>query len=341
MGFNIRELRTSDLDHLIENIASRRKHNEYGWVLQHADDPARFNAYVAVDDDDKVFGVIGYIVSDYVYNHRTVRGVIPMAWKIHDDYKGFAGVQLFKKVLDLGDFKFAIGGSDDAKELYKAFKLVYRQQIQQYYKVLKPVQYIRSSKKKWITDLGFLLYTLPSYLFGRGKSVTGASGRLVIEPYNPQTRYEFNNPFEEKVLTKKIGQDYLNWLLSCPVVEAEAFVVRYDQHCLGVAVCFLQTRRNVKRGRIVHVPYLGDDKTLWKELLNYLTGHFRSHACCYISVLGNSKFLKKALSDSWFINIPQKSRPLYIKDPSNTLEGIPVADWNIQFTEGDKSYRNF
>ena len=93
-----------------------------------------------------------------------ISGVIPMSWKIADDYKGFAGIQLFKKVLSIGEFGMAIAGSETAKKLYPLFKYEFLSNSIEYYKLLHPKNALLLLKRRTpFKTVGMAGYLLPSY----------------------------------------------------------------------------------------------------------------------------------------------------------------------------------
>lgn len=337
MPIEIRKLNKKDLPNIEQLYQSRKIEVELDWLFRNPEDEKDYNAFVAFDNNVLV-GVIGYVLSVYKERDVVVKGAIPMSWKIRDGYKGFAGVQLFKKVLSLGEFGIAIGGSEDAINLYKLFKLIPESEINEHYKLFKPLAFMYSRPKRLYSNIGHTLISMGSYFFKPPK--LPSKRKLRIEPYMPTDTIKHENKYESLVFGKVISQNYINWLLDCPLHESFGLRLYEGEKELGVVVCYISENKGVKRGRIVYLPYLGNDIELWKEALNLVMLKIMEYRACYVSVLSHNKDLTKALKSLHFKNVHRKAKPLFIKDQQGVLDAVCLENWHLQYTEGDKSYRN-
>lgn len=99
MPETIRRLETADLENVSKLYDDRKSLEELKWLFHDFEKPDNYNGFVAVDENNRIIGVIGYCLSEYHQKNEKISGVVPMSWKLAADYKGFAGVQLFKKAI--------------------------------------------------------------------------------------------------------------------------------------------------------------------------------------------------------------------------------------------------
>ena len=301
------------------------------------DDINNFNAFVAINEQDKLIGVIGYSLSVYTDGYHDISGVIPMSWKIADDYKGFAGIQLFKKVLALGEFGMAIGGSETAKKLYPLFKYEFLSNSIEYYKLLHLANALLSLKRRTpFKTVGMVGYLLPTYF--KSTNTKPLTKEIKLVPYNGD---DFKDePIYKGIFRKKISKEYTNWLLSCPKLKASAFKIYHREEYLGNCVLYIQRVNNFNRGRIVHLPFLGFDRDLWAAVIEHCFQFFRSEQCCLVSGLAHNPINQAAFLSSGFMKLRKAMKPVFIKDIKSNLAGFDLTKWYLQYSEGDKAYRD-
>ena len=58
----------------------------------------------------------------YYQDKKEIQGVTPITWMIAPNYKGMAGIYLFKKAMEQGDIGVVLGGTEIAQTLYPLFK---------------------------------------------------------------------------------------------------------------------------------------------------------------------------------------------------------------------------
>ncbi len=339
MSEKIRLVSASDLFQL-QNLYKKRKCvSELNWLLQDPDDPDKFNGYVAENKDGRIVGMIGFISSIYKYGDKEIEGVIPMSWKIEDGYKGLAGIQLFKKVLQHGEFNLTIEGSDTAQSMYSMFGLTNIGCSHTCMKLIKPLKYFVSLENKTLYKrLGNLTIMLQSYLKRTPKLKSILKIKEVdINNVNKDIPY-IHKTYMEKFMTA----NFIKWLMKCPVNESHGFEIYKDEKFIGYSVCYIHTvKQKYNRGRIVYMPNFGPDKMLSRELIAYLTHFLKQKGCVSISLSLMDKNLLKVTQSSGFIDYTLKDKPIFVK-PHNVLEslGVDVSNWYMQYTEGDKAYRN-
>jgi hypothetical protein len=334
MAFQIRQTTIDDIPHISALYKSRKIEDELKWVFTNPYNTELLNSFVAIDDNGKIFGAIGYSTSTYKIGEKEFSGTVPMSWIIHPDHKGFAGIQLFKKAIEMSEVGITIGGSQAAKNIYPVFKLKYVGDINSYIKVLKPLKYFFSLNTDFIHKCGNLLLTIPSFLSFKKADTQD----ILLKPYSSSTESETN---KTEVLQKQITDPYIQWLLNCPVVEAFAFHVYYKNQFMGNVVCYKsKENKNINGGRIVYLPYLGNDIKIWQSVIYSLEKFLKSQGCVSISGLGFHSETKKAFESLGYVDFIRKRKPFYVKDNKNLLEGINLLDWHLQYTEGDKAYRS-
>ncbi len=336
MADKIRRIEEKDFLEVSALYNGRKSVKELKWLFTNPGDSTIYNAFVAENNKNEIIGVIGYVLSIYSQNIFELSGSIPISWKLHSEYKGMAGVLLFKKVMNLGDFGITIAGSETAKDLYKLFKYKYISKIDQYYKILDLKGSYRSLHRKSILKtVGMFAYLSPSYFKNPKHSVDDIYFK----------RYDGSNFIEEQssknLFKKKITKNYIDWLLDCPLVKTYAFTIKKDKLNLGTCVLYIKEKDGVKKGRIVHLPYLGSDIKIWESVIDKCIYYLKENGCCIVNASAHNTMNKKGYLSSGFVNIKKHYKPLYIKDPKNSLDHIDLNNWYLQYSEGDKAYRSF
>ena len=333
----IRKLEEADIEKVASLYKYRKTVDELKWLFTDPEDSTNFNAFVAINEQDELIGVIGYSLSVYTDGNLGISGVIPMSWKIADDYKGFAGVQLFKKVLSLGEFGIAIGGSDTAQKLYPLFKYKFLSNSYEYHKLLHPKNALLSLKRKTpIKTLGMVGYLLPTYL--KTTVPNPITKDIELLPYNGDDFMD--EPNYKDVFRKKITKNYIDWLLRCPKLKSYAFKIYHGKKYLGICVLYVQKINHFNRGRIVHLPFLGINNELWLAVIDHCIRFFRAEQCCLVTGLAHHPLNRSAYTNSGFMTQRNHGKPVFIKESMNALETFNLSNWYLQYSEGDKAYRD-
>jgi len=331
----IRRIEDRDFKAVSALYNGRKSVEELKWLLTNPDNLEKYNAFVAVNKNNEIIGEIAYSLSTYVQGDQKVKGVIPFNWKIIDGYKGMAGILLFKKILSLSEFSFAIGGTNAALSLFPLFKLKESLQIHQFYKIIDLCEFSRSFKRKnKKKTLGMIGYLLPSFFH---KSHKNLYPDVEIIKYTGLNFIKEQNP--NKIFKKEITKNYIDWLLACPVVQSYAFIIKRESINYGICVLYIKKINKHKRGRIVHLPFLGKDKHLWNTVISQCIHFFKKEKCSFITAQSYNEFVTSGYLDTGFIKIDKHSHPLFIKNPNNKLSPFNFNQWHIQYSEADKHYR--
>jgi hypothetical protein len=333
----IRRIKDQDFEQVSALYNGRKTVQELKWLYSDPEDPGNYNAFVAVDKNNKIIGEIAYSLSVYVYDDQKIKGVIPFNWKIEEGYKGMAGILLFKKVLSLTKFSFAIGGTDEALSLFPLFKMKETLRIHQFYKILDLCKFSKSfkrrSKKK---TLGMIGYLLPSFFYKTNKDIYPDLEFVRYTGLNFAKEQNTNNVFR-----KEITKNYIDWLLACPVVQSYAFTIKKGNIDYGICVLYIKKVKKYNRGRIVHLPFLGDDQRLWSSVLTKCIDFFKKEECSFITAQSFHQTVTAGYLNTGFMKIDRHSHPLFVKENNKDLKTINFKNWHIQYSEGDKVYRGF
>lgn len=333
----IRRIEERDFEFIASMYNNEKSVPELKWLFTDPDESNKYNAFVAIDETDNLIGVIGYSLAVYTDGIHKLSGVIPMSWKISSDYKGFAGIQLFKKVLSVGDFGIAIAGSDTAIQLYPLFKYRFFSPGYQYYKLLSfKNAFISLKRTNLLKTIGMIGYLSPSRIINFKKENNYPEIELI--PYKAGDFHEDKN--HPSLFRKVITENYINWLLNCPKVNAYAFCVKHGNEYLGNCVLYIKKVNNVNRGRIVHLPFLGPDQNLWSSVIQKCIAFFNTKRCCLVTALAHNNMNQAGLSKSGFMKIESHAKPIFIKDSNNKIDPIALQYWFLQYSEGDKAYRD-
>jgi len=334
----IRRIEENDFEAVSNLFNGRKSVEELKWLYSDPNNSGIYNAFVAVNQKGEIIGEIAYMLSVYTQGGQIIKGAIPFNWKIIDKYKGMAGILLFKKVLNLGDFSFTIGGTEAALNLFPLFKLNKRLEIEQFYKVLKPFTFLKTLQRKSpFKTYGMFGYLLPSYF--RSTTKKNLYNDIEFIRYSGENySVDIDSDF---VFKKVISKNYIDWLLVCPVVESFAFIIKRGENTYGTCVLYTYKTNQIKKGRIVYLPFLGDNKRLWNTVITKCVNFFKKEKCCFITCQTHHKNITSAYNDSGFIRIKSHSHPVFIKYPNKKIESINIDNWHLQYSEGDKFYLGY
>ncbi|MBN1599796.1 MAG: hypothetical protein JW894_15990 [Bacteroidales bacterium] len=326
-------LKVEDLYRLIypDNSELSKGIEELKWLLADPNNPDKLNGYIALDEKDEILGVIGYTINTYRFGNKKITGAIPMSWMIAPGNRGILGIQLLLKVMKLADFGFAIGGSKEARNSYKAVKLEHVGEAVIYTKVFKPLKFLISSNQPFLIKMAKSVYYLGKHSKKKKNAITlgNYDGRI------PEID-EISNDLSDVVTDNRI-----QWLLRCPLVKAKAFILKNNNKELGVAVCYIkQCEHGVKRGRIVHIQYLNSNIDLYCDVISALEEFLLREGCCSVTVLGMNSSFKTALLHCHYKTLKNTKRLVYIRDPENNYSNILFSNWHITYYQSDKGYRS-
>jgi hypothetical protein len=113
-----------------------------------------------------------------------------------------------------------------------------------------------------------------------------------------------------------------------------------DSQYYGICVLYIKNINGINRGRIVHLPYLGNNETLWESVIEKCITFFKKEKCCIVTALAHNSINQLGYIKSGFIRIKKHRKPLFIKDTNQKLSSFHVDNWFLQFSEGDKAYRD-
>ena len=338
MGEIIRKIHEEDFQE-VSDLFEGQKYNgvdELKWLFTDPEDSQSYNAFVAIDDQGSIIGVIGYVKTVYVQNDKEISGVCPMSWKLKSGYKGMAGVLLFKEVSKLGEIALALAGTEISQKLYPMFNYKEVACFDNYYKILKPLEYFRILKKRsFVKKVGMFALLLPSYSFRISSRIKYTN--LKFSPFENYVREEG----ETEILRKSMSNNYVNWILKCPFLKTEAFSVKKNGVILGVCILNMEKVENTLKGRIVHLPFLGYDMDIWVEVIKYSVLKLKEHGCCVVSGMAVHDICKKGFRAASFRTSKRCRESIYLKDDNGKMSDFNIKNWNMQFSEGDIALRNF
>lgn len=333
MDVIIRKLLEPDFPELEKLFNGKKVINELKWLFVNPDNNAEYNAFVA-EKDGHIVGVVGYSVTDFMVRGKTKKGIIPMSWMVSPEYRGLAGIQLLKKALNLGEFGFAVTSSETAQKIIPIAKYRYYTSVRVYQKMLRPFP-LKTGVLKF---LGSCIVATIGAIFGfftghkkaisiKATDISGLAPELFNQPNAPE--------FSDIVTLNKI-----NWLLRCPVVSCTCcFQILNKDKAIGYMVCYISTtKKGIKKGRLIHLSYLGDDKRLWRQAICALESFLRQEKCCVLTVMANNQTFLRSLHGLGFYRT-SKSYLVYFDDRLTDMSDSIIKEWNLTFAVSDKGYR--
>ena len=129
------------------------------------------------------------------------------------------------------------------------------------------------------------------------------------------------------------------WLEACPLVSMLSFTLYHRDQEMGPAICYICENSGVRRGRIVHIPYLGNDTEAYRQAIALLEKELVARSCCSVNALAMQAASRKSLVMQGFRTRKSTARKLYVRDPDKLLEGVDLNQWYLSFYESDKGYR--
>jgi hypothetical protein len=334
MADQIRRITKDDFAKIALLFDNEKSERELRWLFADPESDQKCNGFVAVSNEDRVVGVIGFATSKYHIGKRAIRGVVPMSWRIAPGYKGFAGISLMKQAISQGEFSFVIGGTQEAQNLYPLFGFIPVQHRYKLFNIFNPMEFFNSLDAPFVSRFAKTLILMPACI----KSISEKSIYQDIQ----LTEYTKNDPIpacHENIFEKKLSRNYINWIMNCPLVDSFAFKITKGKTVLGVCLLFVKHVKNIKRGRIVYLPYLGKDKKLWRSVISKILGFLKSQNCCAVSAIATNEDALNGMSTCLFRLA--KSQTIFVKSGKDTLNDINLQNWHIQYTEGDKAYLGF
>ncbi len=305
------------------------------WLFSNQGQGRPMSLLVLVTEEEEVLGLIGYTRSTYRYGATSLTGVIPMSWYISPRYRGLAGPQLLTKTMPLADFGFAIGGSHVAQQTYKIAKLNCCSNTYTYYKLQRPLKYLQSGDDKLVHTLKKAVFCLPSWLKGRTPRV---ASELIVTDFNGEVPEV--NPLAAGVLYQPETTIRIHWLQQTPDVRAMLKSIWLNDRLIGTLILYIAEFNGAKRGRIVHIPYVGNDQNNWLFLLHYCEEILYDEGCSLISVMANNLHFRKALDTAGYRLSHTQNKPLFLRDPEGRLDGLCFEQAHLTYYESDKAYRS-
>lgn len=329
----IRKATEKDLDAIGGLFPTRKDDSQLRWPLSSDINDNTLNSFVAVTEENRIVGHIGYVVSHYLYNESEWMGTYPILWIVSSDYRGSGiGKRLMNSVIDAGDISILFGGAEIARSMTPIFGFITKLKIFTYFKILNPIGYFQSS----------------------GDSFQKKTAKALILCYNSSKRIKYA-PFKQGIRLEEysgggIARDlaknnvfhnnqhktYIDWILRCPFVNSYAFTIKRNNDDIGMAICFMnRNKKGTIAGRIVHLSYLGDDLNVWRQVLANLEAFFREKGCSSISTLVSHPIYSKSLKDLGYATFKNSYLPFYLVDRKNVCSHIPDDFWHLTYVEGD------
>ena len=318
----------------ISNLFSFRKSiEELEWLLSDPADSNSFRSFVAINDDNKVVGHIGYVVSKYACGKLQGTGVHPISWIVSPDCKKGIGLKLMRRVLDIGDFALIIGGTKIAQGLYPFFGFKYKFKVRVFHKILDLSRYFRFSDDAFFKKITGASYFLANFL--QKKKSIPCKDKIHLESYREEDLAR--QRFADGIFYNLQDEERIRWLLNCPLMECHAFTVKKNDNPIGIAISYIN--KKTFKARLIHLSFLGHDLNLWRKVLSEIEKFLMKKGCSAISTLASHPIYIKGLKKSGYVSNLKSRRPIFVRDQKKILRGIPVKNWHLTFFEADTGYR--
>jgi hypothetical protein len=108
---------------------------------------------------------------------------------------------------------------------------------------------------------------------------------------------------------------------------------------IGPAICYISENRGIKRGRIVHIPYMGDELPAYRQAVSLLEEELIAQGCSSVNAMAMQETSRRALLRQGYKTRENTKRSVYVSDPGNLLEDVDLTQWYLSYYESDKAYR--
>jgi len=304
------------------------------WLFKDPFDDRQYNGFVAKNMDGEVLGMIGYAINDYKIGNRVQKGVIPMSWLVAPEVRGILGIRLLLAVAALGDFIFAMGGTTMAIKAYGPLKLIPVGHAEVFTKVFNVFRFIAYRGSFSSAEI------IKSILFFRRKRRKFQEGSIKLQPFRNGSDH-LTGSYDELAILPTTERN--RWIMDCPVVESHAFGLEYNDQFMGNCICYIREGcRNVKRGRIVLLPYAGKNPDFYRKAILLMERYLVDKGCCSVSIVSMHSTMMKALKACGYRHFPKlQGYPVFVRFKHNNFQNSNLSDWFLSYYESDKGHLHF
>lgn len=296
----LRATRESDLPQLsdltFEVFGKRRDPELLAWLLSNRRCPEQIDSWVA-ELDGRVVGHTAVLKSRYLMGTRRSTGAHAYLWMVAEEHRGDAGVALARRVVTHGDFLVVLGGTPTTQAILSGRRFT-------------------------------VLTEALEYLIHTGDCGGSEASDLVA-----RSSFETVDP-APGAISNVAAPEHLEWLADCPELEAHRFAFERDGRSLGPVLVYVNRTESPTAGRLVHMPYLGEDPEVWLGGLRQVGRELSALGCSAWSVLATHPALIAACEAAGGEVIGQ--RPVWLRERNEVLAEGP---WHLTYLEGDLAYR--
>lgn len=290
------------LSQLTETVFGRRRSPELlRWLLFGVGDGGgvELESKVATSGG-RIVGHVAVLRSRYRRGDQEVIGSHPMVYMVAPEARGRAGVRLGRWCLSHGDFTMIVGGSPTSQAILH--------------------------KRHFVHAARALELRVPTTNTGAG---TSSGSELELLPYEPAS-YPAAAP--EGPVHNLAVEEHLRWLAACPGLEPHLHTLYRGGTPLGPVLLYVDRRVDPPRGRIVHLPWLGEE---WRPLLCVLLGELAAAGCHTASLLASTPELVESAS-ALGGEVFHRRTAFYRRARGPAWQ---EASWHLTYLEADLAYR--
>lgn len=270
------------------------------WLLADPRSPERIDAWVA-ERDGEVVGHTAVLKSEYRVAEQRMTGAHAFLWMVDPRFRGEAGMALGRTIIGYRDFLIVLGGTPTTRA------------------ILAGRRFTRVAEAKEYRVLG---------------SQPGAADGFELTHRSVPAR---PSPLPPGVAANEAAPDHLEWLAGCPDLEAHRLALSQEGRDLGTVLLYVNRRVSPVAGRLVHLPYLGEETGTWSLALARVAREMDRLGCASWTLLATHPALVRAC-DAAGAELA-RSRPVWIRGRGRRAveDGFPV--WHLTYLEGDLAYR--
>lgn len=288
--------RISDLTERVFGV--RRDPDLLRWLLRNPHAPDQIDSWVA-DRDGEILGHVAILKSGYLARGRRLTGAHAFLWMVEADSRGDAGLCLGRTIVRYDDFLIVLGGSPATKTILSGRRFSQAEEAREY------------------------LFRRPAPAEDDGFDLSDGNGAADEAVPAPPT-----------VCVNEATSEHLDWLAECPELEAHRFALAAGGRSLGPVLVYVNRRTSPACGRLVHLPYLGDEPERWTSALGRIGREFERLQSPSWSVLATHPALVEACEATGADLVGR--RPVWFRKRRD----VPGTEaWHLTYLEGDLAYR--
>ena len=300
---------------------------------------------LVIADQTSVVGHIGWTVSEFTDGEQRFSVVQTENWAVDPACRvGLLALRLMQQAMPDRESAIVIGGSEYTQRIVPKLGFQRRGDVDRYLKVLKPFQYLFTSRsgERLARNFGKLMvcmaHSLPRLekVNGKGSPAAPRAGTNGCH-HGCHSNLRPGETWAARpgVLRNTVDDGFLNWYQRCP--EGRVHVLNFYREgrtILGRAAMLIREGRGKRYANLLNVDAPVDDPTAWGQILNSVESFLIGKGVTHINTLASFEPWRQALRAAGYSRVSRF--PFWVRDKGNRWAG--ASAWHLTLIEGDLGY---